>query len=217
MVRVTSEVGSDGGTGGNRNGPWAVPSVRSFDSESQRGRRGGELRAVNRVWRRLADVWPRSRQQPKSTRGASDSAERGVDACSGVVVLRGGAVRAGGGGLSDFNSTPTEARGCVYIGSAQSAFGVPNVFALNADTGQLAWKVHLDVAAAGLGGAVVGAVTASGPRSTCSSISSATAPVTARTSRLSIDSPARRAGSARRSSPTPAITPTRPRPSPMVW
>jgi outer membrane protein assembly factor BamB len=63
---------------------------------------------------------------------------------------------------SDFNSTPTEFGGCLYVGSAQSTAGVPNVFALNADSGQVVWKVHLDTATPGLGGAVVGAVTISG-------------------------------------------------------
>jgi outer membrane protein assembly factor BamB len=39
---------------------------------------------------------------------------------------------------------------------------VPNVYALNADTGQVVWQVHLDAPDAALGGAVVGALTVSG-------------------------------------------------------
>lgn len=67
-----------------------------------------------------------------------------------------------GGNLSDFNSTPTEFGGCVYVASAQSTAGVPNVYALNADSGQVVWKLRLNTVTPGLGGAIVAAVTISG-------------------------------------------------------
>ncbi|MHB8465626.1 MAG: outer membrane protein assembly factor BamB family protein [Acidimicrobiales bacterium] len=60
------------------------------------------------------------------------------------------------GNLSDFNATPIEAGGCVYVGSG--AADAPNVFALDADTGRLVWKTHLDAGLGGLGGAVVGSL-----------------------------------------------------------
>ena len=58
--------------------------------------------------------------------------------------------------LSDLNGTPIEANGCVYVGSGATA--IDNVFALNADTGELVWHRHLDAGVGGLGGAIPGSL-----------------------------------------------------------
>ena len=64
-----------------------------------------------------------------------------------------------GANLSDFNATPTVAGGCVYVGSGQHSPDTPNLFALNADTGELVWSASLEARATGQGGAVVGSLT----------------------------------------------------------
>jgi outer membrane protein assembly factor BamB len=65
-------------------------------------------------------------------------------------------------GYTDINSTPTVARGCVYIGDAAG-----DVSALDANTGTLVWKTHIDLPVAQTGlqaGAVVGSVTVDGQK-----------------------------------------------------
>ena len=66
--------------------------------------------------------------------------------------------------FSEFNSTPVEAFGCVYVGSVYSRTGPgggsgadANFFALDAATGHLVWQRYLAADPAGTGGAVVGA------------------------------------------------------------
>lgn len=66
------------------------------------------------------------------------------------------------GNLTDLNATPVIANGCVYVGSGDSTPGAPNVFALNADTGQVVWKVSLPTNPAGLAGAVNGSIAVDG-------------------------------------------------------
>jgi polyvinyl alcohol dehydrogenase (cytochrome) len=64
--------------------------------------------------------------------------------------------------LAELNSTPIEAGGCVYVGAATASAGQPDVYALNADTGELVWQSALDADPAGLGGSIVGAPLVSG-------------------------------------------------------
>ncbi len=45
----------------------------------------------------------------------------------------------------------------MYVGAATAAPGQPDVYALNADTGELVWQAAVDANPAGLGGAIVGA------------------------------------------------------------
>lgn len=68
------------------------------------------------------------------------------------------------GNLTDFNATPVVAYGCVFVGSGASDKGVPNVFALNADTGALVWKATVETGPAGLAGAVPGSLAVAGGR-----------------------------------------------------
>ena len=56
----------------------------------------------------------------------------------------------GGSGVTD--STPVEANGCVFVGTSTGW-----VYAVNADTGSLAWKRQLPAPSPGAGGAIVGA------------------------------------------------------------
>jgi outer membrane protein assembly factor BamB len=62
-----------------------------------------------------------------------------------------------GGSTGSLNSTPTIARGCVVVASANG-----DVVALDADTGEERWSTHIDVVAPGLGGAIVSAVVVEG-------------------------------------------------------
>lgn len=66
--------------------------------------------------------------------------------------------------FSEFDSTPVEAFGCVYVGSAYSRTGPgggsgldANFFALDASTGKPVWQRYLTADPAGTGGAVVAA------------------------------------------------------------
>lgn len=56
-----------------------------------------------------------------------------------------------GGSTGEVNAAPTEADGCVFVGTA-----VGGVYALDAATGVVVWQKTLPVAKAGLGGAIVG-------------------------------------------------------------
>jgi polyvinyl alcohol dehydrogenase (cytochrome) len=58
------------------------------------------------------------------------------------------------GGASPFNTTPTEAGGCVFVGT-----GSGWVYALDANTGAIQWRHQFAVSAPGAGGAIVGAIT----------------------------------------------------------
>jgi hypothetical protein len=64
----------------------------------------------------------------------------------------------------EINSTPIVAFGCVYLGTAADAAESFNVFALNADSGELVWKQHVATTAIGNGGAIVGSPVVSGLR-----------------------------------------------------
>jgi outer membrane protein assembly factor BamB len=61
------------------------------------------------------------------------------------------------GGTGPFHGTPIVAGGCLY---AATSDGV--VFAANADTGEIVWKVRYEVGVSGTGGTVTGSVTVDG-------------------------------------------------------
>jgi polyvinyl alcohol dehydrogenase (cytochrome) len=63
------------------------------------------------------------------------------------------------GDSSAFNTTPVVAGGCAFIGSAAGY-----VYAIDASTGRLVWKRHLNVPSPGLGGAIVGAAVVYGSK-----------------------------------------------------
>lgn len=77
------------------------------------------------------------------------------------------------GNLGDINSIVTVARGCVFVATAQptSLAGTvpgdttaPDVFALDANTGNVLWKAVLPADPPGLGGAIIGSPTIVGDR-----------------------------------------------------
>jgi outer membrane protein assembly factor BamB len=61
------------------------------------------------------------------------------------------------GGGSPFNTTPTEAGGCVFVGT-----GAGWVYALDDNTGAIQWRHQFTVTAPGAGGDIVGAITIAG-------------------------------------------------------
>jgi outer membrane protein assembly factor BamB len=61
------------------------------------------------------------------------------------------------GGSSPFNATPTEAGGCVFVGT-----GAGWIYALDENTGAIQWRQHLPVTTPNIGGDIVGAITISG-------------------------------------------------------
>jgi outer membrane protein assembly factor BamB len=95
--------------------------------------------------------WPAYGGDPHDSRAQLAESTIGPAKASGLSprwVFSGAAN--GGSGVTD--STPVEANGCVFVGTSTGW-----VYAVNADTGSLAWKRQLPAPNPGAGGAIVGA------------------------------------------------------------
>ena len=69
---------------------------------------------------------------------------------------------ASGLGFADFNGTPVEAGGCVYVGTGATTPSIANLFALDLGSGRVVWKRHIGGSSPALGGPVVGSLAVSG-------------------------------------------------------